>query len=370
MNFDFSQDQKLLQKSAQGFLKDHASLAGVRKILDTDADWDATLWTRMAEQGWQGTAIPEEFGGAGLGYLELALLSEELGASLAPVPFSSSVYFVTEAVLHFGTDEQKRKYLPKLATGETIGALAWAEGLGMPGVSGPLKTCFDGNSLSGTKLPVLDGQVANLAVVVTSENDALSLVLVDLNSDGVQRSRLDSMDPTRSQSSISFNGAPGERLGSSGDGSRILDLLLDRAAVLVAFEQLGGANRAHKMSLEYAKERYAFGRQIGSFQAIKHKIVDMLMSVDLARSNCLYAAWALQNNTDLPVAAAAARVAATEAFEFCSKENIQVHGGIGFTWEADAHLFFKRSKLLTLWLGNADLWRDRLMAKLDDKHAA
>ena len=370
MNFDFSQDQKLLQKSAQAFLKDHASLAGMRKLLDKDADWDATLWNRLAEQGWQGTAIPEEFGGSGFGYLELALLAEELGASLAPVPFSSSVYVVSEAVLHFGTNEQKRKYLPKLASGEAIGAFAWAEGPGMPGASGPLKTRFNGSSVSGTKLPVLDGQAANLALVATSENDALSLVLVDLNAEGIQRSRLDSMDLTRSQSSITFNGVAGERLGAAGDGSRILDSLLDRAAVLLAFEQLGGAKRAHKMSLEYAKERYAFGRQIGSFQAVKHKIVDMLVSVDLARSNCLYAAWALQNNVDLPVAAAAARVAATEAFEFCSKENIQVHGGIGFTWEADAHLFFKRSKLLTLWLGSADLWRDRLMEKLDDKHAA
>ncbi len=370
MNFDFSQDQKLLQKSAQAFLKDHAGPAKVRQVIDTHADWDSSLWSRLVEQGWQGTTIPEKFGGSGFGYLELVLLAEELGACLAPVPFSSSVYFVTEAILRYGSEAQQRKYLPKLASGESIGTFAWAEGAGVPGLTERLNTRFDGKSVSGTKLPVLDGKVANLALVVASEGDALSLVIVDLKAEGVEISRLESMDLTRSQATIKLSSAPGERLGPSGEGRRMLDSLLDRAAVLLAFEQLGGASRAHKMSLEYAKERYAFGRQIGSFQAVKHKVVDMLVSVDLARSNCFYAAWALQNDSDLPVAAAASRIAATEAFEFCSKENIQVHGGIGFTWEADAHLYFKRSKLLALSFGSADLWRDRLMEKLDQKYSA
>jgi len=369
MNFDFSQDQKLLQRQAQSLLKDHSSLEHVRKVVESGEPFDRELWKRLASGGWQGTAIPDEFGGSGLGYLELVLLAEELGASLAAVPFSSSVYFVTEAILLAGSNEQMEKYLPKLASGQLIGAFAWAEGAGVPGITG-LKTRFESGKLSGTKTPVIDGQAANLVLVAAQEKDGMSLVLVDLDSPGVTRERIESMDLTRPQSTISFKDAPAERLGEAGHGRELLERLLDRAAVLLAFEQLGGASRCHKMALDYAKERYAFGRQIGSFQAIKHKVVDMLVSVDLARSNCYYAAWALQNDEDLPVAAAAARVSATEAFEFCSRESIQTHGGIGFTWEADPHLFFKRSKLLALSIGSPSLWRERLMANLDEKHAA
>lgn len=369
MNFDFSEDQKLLQKQVQTLLKDHSGMEQVRKVMESGEPFDRELWKLLASGGWQGTAIPEEFGGSGLGYLELVLLAEELGASLAAVPFSSSVYFVTEAILLAGSNEQMEKYLPGLASGKFIGTFAWAEGAGVPGTTG-LNTRFESDKLNGSKTPVIDGQAANLALVAAQEKGGTSLALVNLDGPGVTRERIESMDVTRSQSTIRFKDAPAERLGEAGKGEELLERLLDRAAVLLAFEQLGGAKQCHKMALDYAKERYAFGRPIGSFQAVKHKIVDMLVSVDLARSNCYYAAWALQNNEDLPVASAAARVSATEAFEFCSRENIQVHGGIGFTWEADPHIFFKRSKLLALMIGGPDLWRERLMRRLDDKHAA
>ncbi len=369
MNFDFSQDQKLLQKSAQTLLKEQSPLTQVRKVMESGEPCDKALWKRLAEAGWMGTTVPEQYGGNGFGSLELVLLAEELGASLASVPFSSSVYFAIEALLLAGSEDQKKKYLPRLASGEAIGCFAMAEGLGFPS-PGALKAKVTKGKLTGAKTPVLDGEIAQLAVVVAQGGQGPSLFLVDLEGPGVKRKRLKPMDHTRSQAAVTFDGAPAELLGSEKDGPALVADLLNRAAVPLAFEQLGGAARCQKMALEYAKTRYAFGRPIGSFQAIKHKIVDMLVSADLARSNCYYAAWAVENKTDIPVAAAAARVAATEAFEFCSRENIQVHGGIGFTWEADPHLFFKRSKLLALWLGSPPVWRERLLTALDKKHAA
>ncbi|MEW6776021.1 MAG: acyl-CoA dehydrogenase family protein [Bdellovibrionota bacterium] len=369
MNFDFSQDQKLLQKSAQTLLKEQSSLAQVRKVMEAGEPYDRALWKHIAEAGWLGSTIPEQYGGNGFGSLELVLLAEELGASLACVPFSSSVYFAIEALLLAGSEEQKKKYLPDLASGKTIGCFAMAEGLGSPS-PGALKATVTEGKLTGAKTPVVDGEIAHLAVVVAQGAKGSALFLVGLEGPGVKRKRLESMDLTRPQAAVAFDAAPAELLGSEKDGPALIAELLNRAAVPLAFEQLGGAVRCQKMALEYAKSRYAFGRPIGSFQAIKHKIVDMLVISDLARSNCYYAAWALENKTDLPIAAATARIAATEAFEFCSRENIQTHGGIGFTWEADPHLFFKRSKLLALWLGSPPLWRERLLAALEQKYVA
>lgn len=360
MNFDFSDDQKLLRKTAAAMLKEHASFARVRKAMDAGDGIDRALWKLMAEQGWQATAVPEAYGGSGFGYLELVQLAYEIGYSVAPVPFSSSVYLCTEAILLAGSDEQKKKYLPKLASGESIGALAVAEGAGQARIES-LACTLEGEKLRGTKTPVTDGMVADVAVVVVKDG---SLALVDLRGAGVTRTKLTSMDGTRSHATLTFDGASAERLGKQGEAARILDELYDRAAVLMAFEQIGGAARAMEMARDYANTRYAFGRLIGSFQAIKHRIVDMFVNNEGAVSNSYHAAWALENGTDLPVAAATARVAATEAFEFASRENIQVHGGIGFTWECDAHLLFKRSKLLALALGSATEWRDKLVNRL------
>ncbi len=369
MNFDFSQDQKMLQKAAQALLKENASLDRVRKIMESGDPFDRDLWQKMAAAGWQGTAIPEEFGGAGFGYLELVLLAEELGASLAPTPFSSSVYLATEAILLAGSPGQKKRYLPALASGKAIGTLAFAEGPGNPAAS-VIQTTIKAGKLNGVKVPVLDGNFASFAVVVAMGSMGPSLAITELDQSGTTRTLMKSLDPTRPQATIGFKNSEAELLGEDGQGEELLEKLFDRAAVLIAFEQLGGAVRSYKMSLDYAKARYAFGRPIGSFQAVKHKLVDMLVTSDQARSHCYYGAWALQNSTDIPVAAAAARVAATDAYEMCSKENIQLHGGIGFTWEADPQLFFKRSKLLGLFLGGPSFWRDRLIQKLDDKHAA
>ena len=361
MNFDFSEEQKLLRDQARKFLGAAGTPARVRRVLESDAPYDVDLWRGMVELAWPGTAIPEEFGGAGFGALELCVIAEELGRSLAPTPFSSSVYLATEAILAAGSEAQKRRWLPKLAAGQAIGCLASAEG---PQVLTPARvaTVVKGDRLTGTKVPVADGDVADVAVVLAQT----SLFLVDLAGPGVTRTPVKTVDPTRSHARIELRAAPAEPLGAAGDGWRILDRLLDRAAVLLAFEQVGGAQAALEMARDYALQRFAFGRPIGSFQAIKHKLADVYVATELARSHAYYGAWALSTDApELPVAAAAARVSASDAFYLAAKENIQTHGGMGFTWEFDCHLYYRRAKLLALALGSTRSWKERLITRLE-----
>ncbi len=366
VNFDFSADQKALRDQARKFLAEHSSSTRVRRILDGAAPYDAELWRGMGEMGWMGTAIPETHGGAGCGHLELCVIAEELGRSLAPTPFASTIYLAAEALLLAGSDAQKKRWLPRIAQGEAIGCLALAEG---PQVATPanLATRAEGARLTGTKVPVADGDVADFAVVLAAQGDGRAgLFLVDLKGPGLTRASLATVDPTRSHARIVLDGAPGEPLGAPGEGWPLTERLLDRAAVLVAFEQLGGAQAALEMAREYALGRFAFGRQIASFQAIKHKLADMYVGVELARSNAYYGAWALtKDGPELPVAAAAARVAASEAYYQAAKENIQIHGGMGFTWEFDCHLHYRRAKLTGLMLGSARRWKDLLVTRLE-----
>ncbi len=370
MNFDFSEEQKMLQKAARDFLESRCGLAKVREVFESDAPYAKDVWEGAAEMGWTGTTIPERMGGAGFGHLELAVIAEEVGRALAPIPFSSTVYIVSEALRLAGSDEQKQKYLPRLASGVCIGALALAERPGQLGIRDLATELRDGR-LYGAKVPVLDGDVADLAVVAARDGESTSLVLVELDGAGVERSALRSLDPARSQARIRFDGARAEHLGQVGQGAELLDRVQQRAAVLLAFEQLGGAQRCLDIAREFAMGRYAFGRPIASFQAIKHKLADMYASVELARSNCYYGAWALSTeNAELPVAACLARISATEAFEHCARENLQIHGGVGFTWEYDCHLFLRRSRLLALQLGPPALWKDRLVSELDARTPA
>ena len=359
MNFDFSPDQKSLREQARKFLAEQASSTRVRRILEGAAPYDAELWRGMGEMGWMGTAIPESHGGAGFGHLELCVIAEELGRSLAPTPFGSTVYLAAEALLLAGTDAQKKRWLPRIAQGEAIGCLALAEGPHVA-TSANLATRVEGGRLTGTKLPVTDGDVAGFAIAVARDAaGAVGCYLVDLTGPGVSRAAVATVDPTRSHARIALDGAPGQ-------GWALVERLLDRAAVLVAFEQIGGAQAALDMAREYALGRFAFGRQIASFQAIKHKLADMYVGVELARSNTYYGAWALNTDApELPVAAAAARVAASEAYYQAAKENIQVHGGMGFTWEFDCHLHYRRAKLTGLMLGSARRWKDLLVSRLE-----
>jgi len=366
VNFDFSQDQRSLRDQARKFLAEHSSSARVRRILDGTAPYDAELWRGMGEMGWIGTTIPEAHGGAGFGYLELCVIAEELGRSLAPTPFSSTIYLATEALLLAGSKAQRKRWLPRIAQGAAIGCFALAEGPRVVTLSN-LTTRAEGGRVSGTKIPVTDGDVADFAVVAALEAPGRAgLFLVDLKGEGVAGTPVTTVDPTRSHARIVFDGAAAEPLGAPGAGWPLVERLLDRAAVLVAFEQLGGAQAALDMAREYALGRFAFGRQIASFQAIKHKLADMYVAVELARSNAYYGAWALSKDApELPVAAAAARVAATEAYYQAAKENIQIHGGMGFTWEFDCHLHYRRAKLTGLMLGSARRWKDLLVTRLE-----
>lgn len=375
MNFDFSDEQKQLRDEVRKFLAEKCPPKAVRTVLDGKAPYDRELWQGLAELGCLGVAIPEEFGGAGAGHLELCVIAEEMGRALAPVPFSSTVYLAAEALLLAGTDAQKRKWLPAIAKGEAIGTLALFEGKGNPSPQA-IKLAASGNLLNGTKMPVPDGAIADFAIVAartasSGRETDISLFLAELKSAGVEVKTLGNIDPTRGQAEIVFANCKAEPLGRPGEGWSLLSQVLDRAAVLTAFEQVGGADRALEMGRDYALDRIAFGRPIGSFQAVKHMLADMYVSATLARSNCYYGAWALStNSSDLPEAAASARISATQAFQHCAKNNIQVHGGMGFTWEFDCHMYYRRANALALGLGSLSYWEDALIERMRKRNAA
>ena len=370
MNFDFSDDQKMLKDQAHKFLSEKCTTKTVRNVFEGKEHFDKALWKQIGEMGWTGTAIPENYGGLGLGYLELCVIAEEMGRALAPVPFSSTVYLFAEALLLAGSEDQKKRLLPKVALGEIVGTFARAEG---PGAVLPknIRTTLKGGKLNGKKIAVVDGPIADYCIVLARASDepgerGLQLTLVDLKTAGVKRAECNTLDASRGHADITFENANAEALGRSGEGWSDASRVLDRAAILTAFEQVGGADVCLAMAKDYALNRYAFGRPIASFQAIKHKLADMYVFNELARSNAYYGAWALHTGArELPLAAASARVSATQAFDYASKENIQTHGGMGFTWAVDCHFYYKRSKELGLALGPQRAWKDKLVTELE-----
>ena len=370
MDFDFSDEQKFLKTEARKFLGANCTPARVRAVLDDPAvSYDKALWRDVAAQGWLGATIPEAHGGLGLGRVELCALAEELGRVLAPIPFASSVYVLAEALMLAGSPDQQARHLPRIAAGELIGAIATSEGPGALTRAALRARVVDGR-LSGVKIPVTDGDVADLCIVLAAEGGRPGLYLVDLTGAGVVRDTLSTLDPTRGAAKLSFTDSPAERLGDD-DGFALAEAIMDRAAVLLAFEQLGAADRCLEMAKDYALGRMAFGRPIAGYQAIKHKLADMYVKNELARSNAYFGAWALDAAAvELPLAAAAARVAASDAFWFASKENIQVHGGMGFTWQVDCHLYYRRCRQLALVAGSPRLWKERLVAQLEQRNAA
>jgi alkylation response protein AidB-like acyl-CoA dehydrogenase len=373
MDFEFSPEQDMLREQAVAFLADRCPRSVVRRVLEDPAEpFARDLWREMAKLGWQSTLVPERHGGLGLTHLELCVLAEELGRAIAPVPFSSSVYLATQALLLAGSPAQCERWLPRLASGEAIGTFALAGAAGRP-TPATLGAGVRGGRLHGSKLVVPDGDVADFCVVVAvaDAGDGASWQLVDLRSGGVARQPVATLDGSRSHANLGFDGADCERLGADGEGWALTRALLDRAAVLFAWEQVGGAQAALEMARGYALGRIAFGRPIGSFQAIKHKLAQAYVRNTLARGNCYYGAWALDAGApDLPVAAAAARVAATQAYHYASKENIQTHGGMGFTWESDCQLHYRRAKLLSVNLGSEASWQDRLVGAIERQRAA
>jgi alkylation response protein AidB-like acyl-CoA dehydrogenase len=371
MNFDFSEDQKFVQKTARDYLDEECGLEVCRAVLESGKPYDPDLWKGIAEMGWLGTAVAEEHGGAGMGYLELVLIAQEVGRALAPVPFSSSVYLCIEAIQRFGSADQQKRYLPRLVSGELIGTGAFFEGPGDLDAA-RIELRLEDGKLTGEKWPVPDGEGAGVAVALAGDDQGrLSMVLVDLEGDGVGKTALQSIDPSRSQAKLRFDGAPAEVLGEAGRGFEQTDALLDRAALLLAFEQIGGADRALEITKEQMMGRYAFGRPIASFQALKHRMADLYCAIEIARSNAYYGAYALSNDLgeELAVAAPSSRAAASDAYDLAAQEMIQFHGGVGFTWEYDCHLFYRRAKLLSVALGSPAAWREKLVARLEAREA-
>ena len=378
MNFDFSDDQKLLKEQVRKFLADKCPTKVVRRVLDGNETHAEEVWKGLVDLGVPGVGIPEEFGGLGLSPLELCVVAEEIGRAAAPVPFDTSVVLATEALKLAGSEAQKKKWLPLLAGGEAIGTLAIAEGPQPPRPRN-IRTTFGGGRLNGKKVPVADGEAATFAIVLANTGGqnsnmgdrAVSLVLVDLKQSPVTAKRVETIDPARKHAELTFNAASAELLGAEGEGWRLLERLYDAAAVYFAFAQVGGAEAAMWMARDYALQRQAFGRAIGSYQAIKHKLADCYVKLELARSNAYYGAMMLTDGgADLPLAAAAARIAATEAYDFAAKENIQTHGGIGFTWEADTQFHYRRARVMALSIGGPMAWKDKLVTRLEQKNAA
>ena len=371
MNFDYTDEQKFLKSEARKFLETRCPLSVTRAVLDDPAvSYDADLWQAIVDMGWTATVIPEAYGGSGLSHVDLCAIAEELGRVIAPIPFSSTVYVFAETMLKHGSEAQRVALLPGVVSGAVIGCLATAEEPG-PVAPGKTKAAVRAGKLSGVKMPVTDGDIATHAIVLAQGERAPGLYLVDLIAEGVARERIQTLDPTRSAAKLTLDDAACSPVGVGGEGASLLSDILDRAAVPFAFEQVGGADRCLEMAKDYAMQRFAFGRAIASYQAIKHKLADIYIKNELARSSAYYGAWALATDAaELPEAAAAARIAGTAAYDFAAKENLQTHGGMGFTWEADCHLHLRRARQLGLALGGPPVWRERLVRRLERRNAS
>jgi alkylation response protein AidB-like acyl-CoA dehydrogenase len=369
MNFAFSDEQEELRSAVRRFLAEKSPETEVRRLMDTTEGYDPAVWSQMADQlGLQSLTIPEEYGGSGFSYVELVVVLEEMGAALLCAPYFSTVALAANAVLTSGDESAKKYLLPGLASGETIGTLALTEDNGrwdLDAVGLQASSSGDGWVLNGHKMFVIDGHVADLIVAVARTGEGLSLFGVKSDADGLTRTALPTMDQTRKQARLEFSDTPGWLIGTEGGAAPGLSKTLDLAAVALAAEQVGGAQRCLDSSVEYAKTRIQFGRPIGSFQAIKHKCADMLLEVESAKSAAYYAGWAAAEDSDeLPVVASLAKSYCSEAYFHAAAENIQIHGGIGFTWEHDAHLYFKRAKSSELLFGDPAYHRELLAQRI------
>jgi len=369
VNFAFSEEQEELRKSVRRFLDDKSPVTEVRRLMETPEGYDPAVWSQMGNQlGLQGLTIPEEYGGSGYTYVELIVVLEEMGKSLLCAPYFSTVALAANAILAAGDDAAKKELLPGIASGETIATLALTEDNGRWDVEGiQLKATKKGDSytLDGHKMFVIDGGIANLIIVVARTDAGIAFFSVEGDASGLTRKNLSTMDQTRKQARLEFANTPARLIGSESGAKAALTKTLDLAAVALAAEQVGGAQRCLDMSVEYAKVRIQFGRPIGSFQAIKHKCADMLLEVESAKSAAYYAGWAAAEDSDeLPVVASLAKAYCSEAYFHAAAENIQIHGGIGFTWEHDAHLYFKRAKSSELLLGDPTYHRELLAQRI------
>ena len=369
MNLVFSEEQEELRRSVRRFLEDKSPMSEVRRLMETTEGFDRAVWAQMADQlGLQGLAIPEEYGGAGFGYVELVVVLEEMGAALLCAPYFATVALGANALLSSDDEGAKKDLLPGIAAGTTIATLAFTEDTGNWNTDAvTLAGSLSGDEwkLDGHKMFVIDGQNADLLLVAGRSPKGSSLFAVDSSAAGLTRTPLATMDQTRKQARIEFSDVPARLVGTEGGAGGVLSRTLDLAAVALAAEQVGGSQRCLDMSVDYAKNRIQFGRPIGSFQAIKHKCADMLVEVESAKSAAYYAGWAAaEDSAELPVVASLAKSYCSEAYFHAASENIQIHGGIGFTWEHDAHLYFKRAKSSELLLGDSSYHREVLAQRI------
>jgi alkylation response protein AidB-like acyl-CoA dehydrogenase len=369
VNFAFSEEQEELRKAVRRFLEDKSPETEVRRLMESTEGYDPAVWRQMAEQlGLQGLAIPEAFGGSGYSYVELIVVLEEMGRALLCAPYFSSVALAANLLLASGDAAAQQDFLPGIASGTTIATVALAEASGRwdeSGVAMPASATADQWTLTGEKLYVLDGHTADLILVAARADAGLSVFAVEKGAPGLTATPLSTMDQTRKQARVAFESTPARLVGPEGAGWSAISKMLDLAAVALAAEQVGGAQRVLEMAVEYAKVRVQFGRPIGSFQAIKHKCADMLLEVESAKSAAYYAGWAAaEDNDELPVVASLAKSYCSEAYFHAAAENIQIHGGIGFTWEHPAHLYFKRAKTSELLFGDPTYHRELLAQRI------
>ncbi|HVM09600.1 MAG TPA: acyl-CoA dehydrogenase family protein [Acidimicrobiales bacterium] len=369
MNFAFSEEQEELRKSVRRFLESKSPETEVRRLMETTEGYDQAVWNQMGQElGLQGLAIPEEYGGSGYSYVELIIVLEEMGRALLAAPYFSTVALAANAILQSGDDAAKKELLPGIAAGDTIATLAITEDNGrwdLDGIQLQATGSGDSYTLDGHKMFVLDGHTANLIIVAARTGNGVSLFAVEGDAQGLTRTPLATMDQTRKQARLEFSGTPARLIGTDGGADQAITKTLDLAAVALAAEQVGGAQKCLEMSVEYAKVRVQFGRPIGSFQAIKHKCADMLLEVESAKSAAYYAGWAAADDSEeLPTVACLAKAYCSEAYFHAAAENIQIHGGIGFTWEHPAHLYFKRAKSSELFLGDPAYHRELLAQRI------
>jgi alkylation response protein AidB-like acyl-CoA dehydrogenase len=369
VRFGFTSEQDELRATIRAFMAAKSPESEVRRLMATERGYDPVVWKQMAGQlGLHGLAIPEKYGGSGFSAVELGIVFEEMGRAAFGGPFFASIAYAAAVLLSCDDESAKQRYLPKMAAGELIGTVAVVE----PGGSWDLDTVAmaahqsgAGYRLDGAKLFVLDGHNADVVFVAARVDGALSVLAVAGDADGLLRVPLATMDQTRKQARLEFDDVEAHLLGRVGDGDRVFERAAHLAVVALAAEQVGGAQRVLDATVEYAKVRVQFGRPIGSFQAIKHKCADMLLAVETAKSAAYYASWAAaEAPEELPVVAPMTKAYCSEAFTRCAADTIQVHGGIGFTWEHFAHIYFKRAKSSELLFGDPAYHRKRLAAQL------
>jgi alkylation response protein AidB-like acyl-CoA dehydrogenase len=367
--FAFSEEQEELRSTVRAFLGRVSPESEVRRLMDTETGFDPGVWRRMgSELGLQGLAVPAEYGGAGCGLVEVGLVLEETGRALLCAPYFSSAVLATTTLLRCTDETARKRLLPGLAAGELVGTLALTEDSARwdrAGVSMTARLVEDRWLLSGVKNFVLDGAAADTILTVAQTADGIGVFAVDGDAAGLTRTTLPTLDPTRRQARLEYREVVASPLRIASDGWEFVSAVLDRAAAALAAEQVGVAGRALDMAVEYAKVRHQFGRAVGSFQAVKHLLADVLLEVESARAAAYFALLAADDDADdLPAVASLAKAFCSDASVAATTQNIQVHGGIGFTWEHPAHLYLKRARTAALLLGDPAQHRELLARRI------